>query len=135
MAISLDRIDRIQRARDLAGKLATVTEALNEALARAETALRGLSLGVTAMVPLIGSGDSCTHQLWWAKDGAEWMLRVTGPGGYSSPLRKASRQLRVAAAAALEPLVDRLCEAVVEQTAETEKALNAVEDSVEGLIR
>jgi hypothetical protein len=112
------RRDQIERAKRAARGIQEATESLNVGLVRAEKALTGLALGVSASVPMGSPDDDNWIQcLRFAKDGNEWQLLLdSGTDGdppelwSTAPLLRASREVRLKAAQYLPKLFEALIE-------------------------
>lgn len=103
-------------ARRSAPKVATeyeaITDQINPLIARAEKALAGLRLGVTASVPL-GSDEGYEHYLTFGKADKEWVLTLEvcqhdGQPWTTKRLHTASREWRLIALKALPELKEAL---------------------------
>lgn len=105
------------------------TGELNELLKKAEEALRGLALGVSATVIREGV------ELTWSKRGGAWALCARHVGCTSTPILFCSREVRAKAALHLRDLLAE-CDVQIEHTAvqlaegiaATEGFLELVED-------
>lgn len=104
------------------------TEEMNEALDRAEEALRELDMGVTASVPLLdGALDS--EILHWYRDSTNgWCLHVTRADGTDPKrMRSASRRARILTAQALTRLWAELQEQARLNAAWADDATRAID--------
>lgn len=97
------------------------TDKLNELLAKAETAIGEMRMGVCARVPFSG------RELSWEKHGSQWMLMVYFDAVQKTPLLKASRELRVSAVEHLDELVVALMKEVARQETEVRDAVLAAD--------
>jgi len=121
------------QAPQLASELATVTDTLNESLARAEEALAALGLGVSASVVLESEPETEWAQyLAFRKDGAKWQLfvdTVTGDEHWkTTPLTSVSREVRKKAALKLDDLYRELLAEAEREVAQVRQAVEAVEE-------
>jgi hypothetical protein len=132
---------RLQRAREVASKLAAETETLNTLLKVAEQGLRELNLGITAYAEFPAPEGMLPGEygLFFGKDAdAGWCLEVKEPEGGNNfsftSVHSVSRDLRVCAANVLPTLIDdMLREAEIKLTEVTKAARNvgAVVDHLE----
>lgn len=103
------------------------TDALNEALTRAEAALKSLKAGVTASVEIGVDGG----KLGFGKLDQQWRLIYFAPNGEAAPLATAGRNIRVLAAGSLERLLEAMAGSVPEEIASVTRAIVAVEHFIE----
>jgi hypothetical protein len=103
--------------------LHALTDRLNFALAGAESRLADKAMGVSASVQL-GDGKS----LLFGKHDGVWGFYIDDASGGMTPLLKASRELRVCAAHALEPLYEAM-------KAVQQGQMNAVREAIEAAER
>ncbi len=118
---------------ELAKKLHSKTDTLNESLLEAESAIHDLKLGVTAFVRLQTWEDPqstiCTYtDLRFGKYDGKWQLLIdTGEEGdddcRTCHVTKASREVRVVAAQSLQKLLDEMRTAIRVESAEVDNAV------------
>lgn len=122
-------------------RLSQLTDDLNEAFRKTETALQKLGLGVYARVQLYSEdirddrgtivGDSSTFLAFGKLDG-KWRLLLEVDHSerdetYQQPLVNASREDRLAASRHLEALLEAMAEAIDREIAEVEGARERVD--------
>lgn len=142
MAKKPELSNALARAKDAAGTLAAVTDALNDVITEAENAISSLRLGVPGNV-LITKGDDDPYglgpefqNLLFTKQDRAWRLMVESgyvddEGNWSyTPLVNASRSTRLAAIeklpALVEDMVKRAEEEIVEVANKTDSAMQFV---------
>jgi hypothetical protein len=121
------------------------TERLNEAIARAEKALLGLSGGLAVSVVLTPTEKPANKalaafkasqqvRLWFRKSGKNWRLVLTG-GSFNPPvpISQASRAYRVKAVARFPELERVLRAAAKKEARDVELAANTLETWLSGL--
>jgi len=120
--------EAIKKARDRQQALSAATDALNASLKSAESAIKGLRLGVAASV-CYPDGE---RRLRFGKIKDEWRLIVEFGDEYS-PVINGSREERLQAVALLAPLVAAMCRAVDDEVRRVEAACDATTAFTEGL--
>lgn len=121
----------LRKLASISQNLNAVSDKLTEELTSVESALKKLKLGVTAWVNLfteeLAGGEECVTSLGYCKHSGKWGLFIfeciagCEPDGQITPLREASRDLRVKAAEEIENLIERLAEEASETTAKIAK--------------
>ena len=140
----------------LGSELAEATDALNESLVRAETALASLNLGVSGAYDVTGmwdgGRDDVRHGIRWEKMDGRWgfvYMRVNSSSTLGSPpsvartrVLEASKKVRHIAARALPELVAEILyvakrerDAACELRAGVDATLAKLEDAKRGGVR
>jgi hypothetical protein len=119
----------LEAEQELSAELAAEIDALNAALDSAEQCLRDLRIGVTANVPL----HDVAAVLFFKKRDKEWSLCVETAPGDLRAVRKASLEIRRAAALAVPALVEAVMAAAVDRIEATREARMQLEGFVNGL--
>jgi hypothetical protein len=117
------RKDRLVEARALSAQLNEGTDRLNEAFKDVQSLLGAYRMGVTASVELPNG-----KTLAYGRVGHEWCIHIEGT---KTPILKASREDRLAAAGVITALVDALSEAAVRKAAD----VKAVTAALDGLLK
>lgn len=108
----------------LTERLGALDAELTSTLAAAETALRALAIHVVAEVPMVTG-----HVLGWGRENETWIVFVRDPRNpQRTPLLKAGRVQRTAAAFALASLLDAVVRAAEIATHETSLAIASAAD-------
>lgn len=105
----------------LSARVNAETNRLNESLKEAQSLIGACRMGVTASVGLPNG-----KTLAYGRVGREWCLHIEDT---QTPILRASREDRIAAAGALGALVDALSEAAARATSDT-KAVSAILDEL-----
>lgn len=127
--------EAVEKASVLATKMSEATDELNAWLARTESALAELKLGVTARVCMTpaDSQSPFSRYLAFGKDKQEWKLLLeVGMDGDDdwevSRLLNASRGARLEAVDFLAPLVERLVETAIQEVREVREKTEVVKE-------
>lgn len=118
---------------ELRGELDAATDHLNECIAHAETALKGLRLGVAARVPMLVDGE---HGVWlgFTKLDNQWRIVLEtyqGPKFVErEPLANAPRHRRMDSIEFFPALAMALCEAIDKEIAKVKNAGAQADDFV-----
>lgn len=121
----------LRKLASISQNLNVVSDKLTEELTSVESALKKLKLGVTAWVDLfkeeLPGGEEAVTSLGYSKHSGKWGLFIfecisgLEPDGQITPLREASRDLRVDAAEKIADLIEKLAEEASETTVKIAK--------------
>ena len=95
----------IRSLQQVSGEINQESDQLTESLAKLESLIGGLNLGVSACVPLYPDEKLATQGFFYGKVGDAWHLGVEDAAGKRRPLRECARPERIAAAAQIDHLL------------------------------